>query len=114
MPTNALSKKAAGAKVSLSAEKPTLAQDVPLANPLGVQSVYANDFGLGFTLTDVRLIFNELGAEVVGGKPSKILRANVVVPLVGAEMLAHALLKALELHKKNSQAMQSTQPTAQA
>jgi hypothetical protein len=114
MPTNARSKKTAALKVSVSAEQPTLAQDVQLTNPLGVQSVYANDFGIGFTLTDVRLIFNELGAEVVDGKPSKILRANVVVPLVAAEMFAHALLKTLEVHKKNLQAMQTAQPAAHA
>jgi hypothetical protein len=94
--------------------KPTEAKDVPLTNPLGIQSIYANDFGLGFTFTDIRLIFNELGADVVGGVPSKILKANIVVPLAGAEALAKHILASLEQHNKNLQVMQNAKPAANA
>lgn len=73
-------------------------QDIDLTNPYGVASVYSNDFGMGLTLTDVRLLFAEIGAEA--GQPSKILRANVVVPLQLAEVIAQAILQQVGLHRK--------------
>lgn len=89
-------------------EKPVESKNVPLTNPNNIQSVYANDFGIGFTLTDVRLIFTELGADVVT-TPSKVLKANVIIPLAGAEALARGILAQLELHKNNIQALQASQ-----
>jgi hypothetical protein len=96
----------------MAPNEPIEAKDVPITNPLGVQSVYANDFGLGLTLTDVRLIFAEVGSDPTTNKGSKILRANVVVPLLGAEALANHILQSLEQHRKNLQAMQNAQPAA--
>lgn len=73
------------------------ATDIELTNPNGVQSVYANDFGLGLTLTDARFLFVEVGAEA--GTPSKILKANVVMPLQMAEAVAKTVLDALHRHR---------------
>jgi len=104
MPNNGHAKKSAG--------KPIMASDIPLTNPQGIESVYANEVGLGFTLTDVRLIFAEVGADATSGKGSKFLRANVVIPLAVADAFAQGLLASLQTHKKNLQAMQDANKQA--
>jgi len=98
---------------SVSLGKPIDAKNIPISNPLGVQSVYANDFGYGFTLTDVRLIFNEIGADAASNAPSKVLKANIVLPVQGAEFFAKALTAAIEEYKKNIQALQTAAAHAQ-
>jgi hypothetical protein len=76
-------------------------RSVGITNPLAIQSMYANDFGIGFTITDVRLVFAELGLDLVSGVPTKILKANILLPLHGAEALANSLLEAVKAHKKD-------------
>jgi len=81
--------------------KPTDASQIAASNPLDVQSQYANFFGFGFTSTDVRLIFAEVGADVVSNRPSKILKGNIVLPLHSAAFLATSLAAAIEEHQKS-------------
>jgi hypothetical protein len=78
------------------------AKDVPLTNPLGILSTYANDVGVSMTLSDFRILFNEVGPQIAGdaGKGEKILKANVVIPIQMAEALAHGMLAAIQGHKK--------------
>src|SRR5271165_2333719 len=76
-------------------------RSVGVTNPLAIQSLYANDFGLGFTITDVRLVFAELGLDLVSGVPTKVLKANILLPLHAAEGLASSLLEAIQEHKKD-------------
>jgi hypothetical protein len=99
------------AKIQMS--EPIGAQTVAITNPLGVQSVYANDFGLGFTLTDARLIFAELGNDLESSKPTKIVKANVVIPIQALEAIARAMLAALEQFQKLQEKLQATQAAAQ-
>ncbi len=94
--------------------KPIQSKDIPISDPLGVVSVYANDFGLALTNTDMRIIFAELGANLTNNVPTKILKANIVVPLSGAEALARQMLSSIELHKKTLEAMQNAQQPAKA
>jgi hypothetical protein len=83
------------------------AKDVSLSNPLGVPSTYANDVALSQTMTDLRLIFNEIGPELIGdgNKPTKVLKANVVVPFQLAEALANGIIASLQQHKANLEAL---------
>ncbi len=85
--------------------KPVEAKDIPITNPLGIGSVYANDFGLAFTSSDIRFIFSEVGADITSNTPSKILKANVVVPLMAGEAFAQQVLALIEQHKKNLEAL---------
>jgi len=55
--------------------------------------------GRTLTVTDMRLIFAEVGIDVTGNAPIKTLKANIVVPLQGGEALARQILAALDQHK---------------
>lgn len=101
-------------KVPGSMEKPIESKDIPFSNPLGVVSVYANEFGMGFTLTDVRLIFAEVGADLANNTPNKIVKANIVVPLQGAEALARQMLSGIEQYKKTLEALQHAKQPAKS
>ncbi len=94
--------------------KPVESKDIPFSNPLGVVSVYANEFGMGFTLTDVRLIFAEVGVDIANNAPNKILKANIVVPLQGAEAMARQLLSTIEQYKKTLEALQHGKQPAES
>ena len=83
-----------------------MAIDVPLTNPLEVLSTYANDVGVAFTMTDVRLMFAEVGPTTGDfSTGQKILKANVVIPLQQAAALAQWMLGALEQHRKDIEAV---------
>jgi hypothetical protein len=97
-----------------AAGKPINSKDVPFTNPLGILSVYANEFGVGFTVTDARLIFAEVGADITSNTATKVLKANVVIPLQGAEALARQILAGIEQHKKNLEALRHGEQPAKS
>lgn len=102
MPTNAKN-------MSMFNGRPMNSKDIQLGNPQGIASVYANEFGLILTLTDVRLIFAEVGIDAEKNAPSKVLKANVVIPLQGAEALARHMLSSIDQHKKHLKAVQDAE-----
>jgi hypothetical protein len=77
------------------------ANDIPVSNPNGIESTYANNIGVGTTMTDVRLLFTEVGQEFSAEgsaqpSPSNVLKANVVIPPAQAGALMQALSIALQ------------------
>jgi hypothetical protein len=95
------------------------AKDVVLTNPLGVSSTYANDIGIAMTLTDVRLLFSEVGPDVsevsgTAAKAVKVLKANVIIPLQMAEAVARGLLASVATHKKATEAASNAKQSSKA
>lgn len=99
------------------------ANDIPVSNPHAVESTYANNSGVGITLTDIRLIFTEVGQGFSGSTtpaPVNVLKANVVIPPAQAEALIQALTIALQQQQtqllafRQQQAQSREQQTVQA
>jgi hypothetical protein len=70
--------------------------DIPVTNPSGIQSVYANNATLLASSNDIRIVFGEIFMDRVNGKPEQQLRANVVMTIAQAQALAHALIGTVE------------------
>jgi hypothetical protein len=77
---------------------PISANDIPVSNPKGIESTYANNVGVGTTLTDVRIVFTEIGQgfSAVQPSPTNVLKANVVIPPAQAKTLIETLSIALQ------------------
>jgi hypothetical protein len=71
---------------------------LPIQNPNGVASVYANNAGLSMTPWDMRFIFTEIIIE--GPQPRSELRASVVMTPSHAKALAGSLSKYLAAYEK--------------
>lgn len=86
-------------------QEPINVATMPLTNPQGVSTIYANNVGLAATLMDFTLIFCETG-QLPGEKglqPKNELRAAVTLPMPAAaaliQILAEYLKKAQEQAK---------------
>jgi hypothetical protein len=79
-------------KAKAAVKRPEVQTPVP-SNPKGIRPVYANNLGLGATLTDFTLLFLETGQwpSVDGVQHNEIVAAVTMPP-----MAAVALLKTLQ------------------
>lgn len=78
-----------------------------VTNPDVVKSVYANNVGIGATLTDAQLIFTQIGQG--SSETGKLRTENRVVsivtlPILQAEQMVRMLQGMLAAHKENTEA----------
>ena len=68
--------------------------EMKLVNPRNVESVYSNNAALAMSPFDLRMLFSEI---IIDGtsEPRLELRANIVLTLVQAKALQHALAKSV-------------------
>src|SRR5690242_5274160 len=92
-------------------------QDVPITNPLGLKSVYANHVGVSGTMTDLTIYFLEVGQVPGSGGPDRHqeIKSIVTIPIIMAQGLIQALSQGLQLQQKAAgQALAQAQPKQQA
>lgn len=82
-----------------------------------ITSVYANNVGIGSTMTDIRLIFTEVGQEfpemgALSPDPVSIIKANIVIPPAQAVALIQGLttvLQQLQAHQRAQEELAKAQ-----
>ncbi len=82
----------------LSPQQINLAE-LPVTNPAGIQSVYANNAMLFNAPHDIRLVFTEIILDAPNTGPRQEMRASVAISYSEAQLLHQALSQALAMAK---------------
>lgn len=88
-------------KLGSTGEPLVHAAQMPVENPDGLRSVYANSFGVGATMTDFTMYYTQVGQipGTKGAQPSQELKAVVTIPISMAPSLLQAVQQVIENHK---------------
>lgn len=81
------------------------AADVPVENPDGIKPVYANNVKISNTTWDLTLHLTELVSTENGG-PVHRLKAQITLPLMLADVLAHMIEDRLAYIQKTMMTVQ--------
>ena len=77
------------------------AEDVPVTNPRGIESVYSNHFGVSLTMTDFTMFFMEMGQTPgpTGSVQKQEVKAIVTLPLMSVGGMIQVLQQVMENHR---------------